>query len=68
MTPKLFFENSDYNYLKIFQKAEMVKFAEMYHESETPVVIEKFIDWIKSQPKETFKTSTKTLIKIFFKI
>jgi len=67
MNAKLFFENSDYNYLKLFGKNEMIKFAEMYNESRKAEILENFIEWINSQPKETFKVGKKTLIKHYLK-
>lgn len=67
MKAKLFFENSDYNYLKIFGKQEMVKFAEMYNESQKAEILENFIEWINSQPKETFLFNKKTLVKHYLK-
>jgi len=67
MNAKLFFENSDYNYIKLFGKTEMVKFAEMYNESRKAEILENFIEWINSQPKETFKTNKKTLVKHYLK-
>jgi len=67
MTAEQFLQNQDYNYLNKFTKYDMIKFAELYHESERKQLLIDFIKWVTEQPKDVLKTNTRAFVDIYLK-
>ena len=65
MNAEQFLENQDYSYLNKFTKYDLVKFAELYHESEKKQLLIDFVKWVTEQPKDVLKTNTRALVDLF---
>ena len=65
MSAEQFLQNQDYSYLSKFTKYDLVKFAELYHDSEKRKLLNRFIKWVIEQPSDVLKTNSKQLIELF---
>lgn len=66
MNAEQFLQNQYYNYLNKFTKYDLIRFTELYHESEKKQILTNFVKWINSQPIEFFKNlSSGDLVDLF---